>query len=151
MIRSQVTSGMVISTFLSAPIMYVSAWLLTIPWMDPTVLALALQNVSFNISIVSLFALVSAQISPYSLPLLSLLHFSLVLLFLKSMWINCAVGEGTCLCCHHGCMCVLIGVPAGPVSKWTPTLWEICDDDKQTGTKSLIYAQGNYQKIRKSG
>ncbi|KAA0716107.1 Integral membrane protein GPR155 [Triplophysa tibetana] len=53
-----VTSGMVISTFLSAPIMYVSAWLLTIPWMDPTVLALALQNVSFNISIVSLFALV---------------------------------------------------------------------------------------------
>lgn len=53
-----VTSGMVISTFLSAPIMYVSAWLLTIPWMDPTALALALQNVSFNISIVSLFALV---------------------------------------------------------------------------------------------
>ncbi|KAI7809062.1 putative integral membrane protein GPR155, partial [Triplophysa rosa] len=53
-----VTSGMVISTFLSAPIMYVSAWLLTIPWMDPTVLALALQNVSFNISIVSLFTLV---------------------------------------------------------------------------------------------
>ncbi|TRY85407.1 hypothetical protein DNTS_027931, partial [Danionella cerebrum] len=29
-----VTSGMVISTFLSAPIMYVSAWLLTIPWME---------------------------------------------------------------------------------------------------------------------
>uniref|UniRef100_A0A8B9KR61 G protein-coupled receptor 155 n=2 Tax=Astyanax mexicanus TaxID=7994 RepID=A0A8B9KR61_ASTMX len=53
-----VTSGMVISTFLSAPIMYVSAWLLTIPWMDPKPLASALQNISFNISIVSLFALV---------------------------------------------------------------------------------------------
>uniref|UniRef100_A0A8B9KNZ6 G protein-coupled receptor 155 n=1 Tax=Astyanax mexicanus TaxID=7994 RepID=A0A8B9KNZ6_ASTMX len=52
-----VTSGMVISTFLSAPIMYVSAWLLTIPWMDPKPLASALQNISFNISIVSLFAL----------------------------------------------------------------------------------------------
>ncbi|XP_051566748.1 integral membrane protein GPR155-like isoform X1 [Myxocyprinus asiaticus] len=52
-----VTSGMVISTFLSAPIMYVSAWLLTIPWMDPMQLASALQNVSFNISIISLFAL----------------------------------------------------------------------------------------------
>ncbi|MFT7799549.1 integral membrane protein GPR155 isoform X2 [Arapaima gigas] len=53
-----ITSGMVLSTFLSAPIMYVSAWLLTIPWMDPTPLVLALQNVSFNISIVSLVALV---------------------------------------------------------------------------------------------
>ncbi|XP_066542834.1 lysosomal cholesterol signaling protein isoform X2 [Hoplias malabaricus] len=53
-----VTSGMVIGTFLSAPIMYVSAWLLTIPWMDSKLLASALQNVSFNISIVSLFALV---------------------------------------------------------------------------------------------
>ncbi|XP_072541925.1 lysosomal cholesterol signaling protein [Salminus brasiliensis] len=53
-----VTSGMVISTFLSAPIMYVSAWLLTIPWMNPKPLASALQNISFNISIVSLFALV---------------------------------------------------------------------------------------------
>ncbi|KAB5577141.1 hypothetical protein PHYPO_G00206530 [Pangasianodon hypophthalmus] len=52
------TSGMVISTFLSAPIMYVSAWLLTIPWMDPKPLESALQNISFNISIVSLFALV---------------------------------------------------------------------------------------------
>lgn len=50
---------MVISTFLSAPIMYVSAWLLTIPWMDPQLLMNLLQNVSFNISIVSLFALVS--------------------------------------------------------------------------------------------
>ncbi|KAI3356243.1 hypothetical protein L3Q82_017486, partial [Scortum barcoo] len=53
-----VTSGMVISTFLSAPIMYVSAWLLTIPWMDPQLLMNSLQNVSFNISIVSLVALV---------------------------------------------------------------------------------------------
>ncbi|XP_053483023.1 integral membrane protein GPR155 [Ictalurus furcatus] len=52
------TSGMVISTFLSAPIMYVSAWLLTIPWMDSKLLESALQNISFNISIVSLVALV---------------------------------------------------------------------------------------------
>uniref|UniRef100_A0A8C9YUQ6 G protein-coupled receptor 155 n=1 Tax=Sander lucioperca TaxID=283035 RepID=A0A8C9YUQ6_SANLU len=53
-----VTSGMVISTFLSAPIMYVSAWLLTMRWMDPQLLMNSLQNVSFNISIVSLVALV---------------------------------------------------------------------------------------------
>ncbi|XP_028279963.1 integral membrane protein GPR155 isoform X2 [Parambassis ranga] len=53
-----VTSGMVISTFLSAPIMYVSAWLLTIPLMDPTPLVTELENVSFNISIISLIALV---------------------------------------------------------------------------------------------
>uniref|UniRef100_A0A8C4NLN8 Integral membrane protein GPR155 n=1 Tax=Dicentrarchus labrax TaxID=13489 RepID=A0A8C4NLN8_DICLA len=53
-----VTSGMVISTFLSAPIMYVSAWLLTIPLMDPTPLVTELENVSFNISIVCLLALV---------------------------------------------------------------------------------------------
>ncbi|KAJ8012754.1 hypothetical protein DPEC_G00046160 [Dallia pectoralis] len=53
-----ITSGMVISTFLSAPIMYVSAWLLTIPWMDPKPLMDSLQNVSFNVSIVSLFTLV---------------------------------------------------------------------------------------------
>ncbi|XP_045555477.1 integral membrane protein GPR155 isoform X2 [Salmo salar] len=52
-----VTSGMVISTFLSAPIMYVSAWLLTIPLMDPKPLVTELQNVSFNISIVSLVVL----------------------------------------------------------------------------------------------
>uniref|UniRef100_A0A8C6PWU0 G protein-coupled receptor 155a n=1 Tax=Nothobranchius furzeri TaxID=105023 RepID=A0A8C6PWU0_NOTFU len=49
-----VTSGMVISTFLSAPIMYVSAWLLTIHWMDPQLLMRSLQTVSFDISIVSL-------------------------------------------------------------------------------------------------
>ncbi|KAF7668749.1 hypothetical protein LDENG_00284180 [Lucifuga dentata] len=53
-----VTSGMVISTFLSAPIMYVSAWLLTIRWMDPQLLMNSLQNVCFNISIVSLVTLV---------------------------------------------------------------------------------------------
>ncbi|XP_029314362.1 integral membrane protein GPR155 isoform X2 [Cottoperca gobio] len=53
-----VTAGMVISTFLSAPIMYVSAWLLTMRWMDPQLLMNSLQNVSFNISIVSLVALV---------------------------------------------------------------------------------------------
>lgn len=53
-----VTAGMVISTFLSAPIMYVSAWLLTIPWMDPKLLESALKSISFNISIISLIALV---------------------------------------------------------------------------------------------
>ncbi|XP_017164522.1 integral membrane protein GPR155 isoform X4 [Poecilia reticulata] len=53
-----VTSGMVISTFLSAPIMYVSAWLLTIPLMDPSPLVAELENVSFNISIISLIGLV---------------------------------------------------------------------------------------------
>lgn len=51
---------MVISTFVSAPIMYVSAWLLTIPSMDPNPLAAALQSVSFDISIVSLISLVGA-------------------------------------------------------------------------------------------
>lgn len=49
---------MVISTFLSAPIMYVSAWLLTIPLMDPTPLMAELENVSFNSSVISLVALV---------------------------------------------------------------------------------------------
>lgn len=53
-----ITSGMVISTFVSAPIMYVSAWLLTIPSMDPNPLASALQNVSFDISVVSLVSLI---------------------------------------------------------------------------------------------
>ncbi|NWI20662.1 GP155 protein, partial [Crypturellus soui] len=53
-----ITSGMVISTFVSAPIMYVSAWLLTIPSMDPNPLAAALQNVTFDISIVSLLSLI---------------------------------------------------------------------------------------------
>lgn len=50
---------MVISTFVSAPIMYVSAWLLTFPTMDPKPLAYAIQNVSFDISIISLVSLVS--------------------------------------------------------------------------------------------
>uniref|UniRef100_UPI0037E75A7E lysosomal cholesterol signaling protein-like n=1 Tax=Semicossyphus pulcher TaxID=241346 RepID=UPI0037E75A7E len=53
-----VTSGMVVGTFLSAPIMYVSAWLLSIPWMDPQVLMNSLQSVTFDISILSLIALV---------------------------------------------------------------------------------------------
>lgn len=54
-----ITSGMVISTFVSAPIMYVSAWLLTFPTMDAKPLAYAIQNVSFDISIISLVSLVS--------------------------------------------------------------------------------------------
>ncbi|XP_026789244.3 integral membrane protein GPR155 isoform X3 [Pangasianodon hypophthalmus] len=53
-----VTSGMVISTLLSAPIMYLSAWLLSIPWMEATHLISELQDVSFNISIISIIALV---------------------------------------------------------------------------------------------
>ncbi|XP_068184580.1 lysosomal cholesterol signaling protein [Antennarius striatus] len=53
-----VTAGMVISTFLSAPIMYVSAWLLTMPHMDPQLVMNSLLSVSFNISIVSSLALV---------------------------------------------------------------------------------------------
>ncbi|XP_058046256.1 integral membrane protein GPR155 isoform X2 [Ahaetulla prasina] len=53
-----ITSGMVISTFVSAPILYVSAWLLTIPSMDPDRLSAAIQNVSFDISIVSLVSLI---------------------------------------------------------------------------------------------
>ncbi|KAM6979264.1 lysosomal cholesterol signaling protein-like isoform 2-T2 [Tautogolabrus adspersus] len=53
-----VASGMVISTFLSAPIMYVSALLLSIPWMDPQLLMNSLQSFTFDISIVSLVALV---------------------------------------------------------------------------------------------
>ncbi|XP_054578774.1 integral membrane protein GPR155 [Eptesicus fuscus] len=53
-----ITSGMVISTFVSAPIMYISAWLLTFPSMDPKPLAYAIQNVSFDISIISLVSLI---------------------------------------------------------------------------------------------
>lgn len=53
-----ITSGMVISTFVSAPIMYVSAWLLTFPTMDTKPLAYAIQNVSFDISIISLVSLI---------------------------------------------------------------------------------------------
>ncbi|KAB1278545.1 Integral membrane protein GPR155 [Camelus dromedarius] len=53
-----ITSGMVISTFVSAPIMYVSAWLLTFPTMDPKPLEYAIQNVSFDISIISLVSLI---------------------------------------------------------------------------------------------
>lgn len=64
---------MVISTFLSAPIMYVSAWLLTIRCMDPQRLMNSLQNVSFNISIVSFVALVSQTCHFSSLFFLTLL------------------------------------------------------------------------------
>ncbi|XP_036900318.1 integral membrane protein GPR155 [Sturnira hondurensis] len=53
-----ITSGMIISTFVSAPIMYVSAWLLTFPSMDPKPLAYAIQTVSFDISIISLISLI---------------------------------------------------------------------------------------------
>ncbi|OCT61163.1 G protein-coupled receptor 155 S homeolog isoform X1 [Xenopus laevis] len=53
-----ITPGMVISTFVSAPIMYVSAWLLTIPSMDVKPLVSALQNVSFDISILSILSLI---------------------------------------------------------------------------------------------
>ncbi|XP_051871707.1 integral membrane protein GPR155 isoform X2 [Pristis pectinata] len=53
-----VTPGMVISTFVSAPIMYVSAWLLTVPSMQAEVLQSAIQDVSFDLSIVTLFFLV---------------------------------------------------------------------------------------------
>ncbi|XP_041662322.1 integral membrane protein GPR155-like [Cheilinus undulatus] len=53
-----VTSGMVISTFLSAPIMYVSAWLLSIRQMDRQLVMASLQSVSFNISILSIVLLI---------------------------------------------------------------------------------------------
>lgn len=53
-----VSPGMVINTFVSAPIMYVSAWLLTVPSMDAEVLQSAIQDVSFDLSIVTLFFLI---------------------------------------------------------------------------------------------
>ncbi|XP_062908217.1 lysosomal cholesterol signaling protein-like isoform X2 [Mobula hypostoma] len=53
-----VTPGMVINTLVSAPIMYVSAWLLTVPSMQTEVLRSAIQDVSFDLSIVTLFFLV---------------------------------------------------------------------------------------------
>ncbi|XP_077392706.1 lysosomal cholesterol signaling protein [Festucalex cinctus] len=52
-----IISGMVISTLLSAPIMFTSAWLLTLRRMDPQLLMSTLQDVSFDISIVCLVAL----------------------------------------------------------------------------------------------
>ncbi|XP_077472581.1 lysosomal cholesterol signaling protein [Stigmatopora argus] len=52
-----VISGMVISTLLSAPIMFTSAWLLTLRQMDPRLLTNALQGVSFDISVVCFVAL----------------------------------------------------------------------------------------------
>uniref|UniRef100_H3DHS7 G protein-coupled receptor 155 n=1 Tax=Tetraodon nigroviridis TaxID=99883 RepID=H3DHS7_TETNG len=57
-----VTSGMVICTFLSAPIMYVSAWLVTISWNDPQFVMNSLQTVSVDVSIVSLVGLVWALV-----------------------------------------------------------------------------------------
>ncbi|XP_034549883.1 integral membrane protein GPR155-like [Notolabrus celidotus] len=53
-----VTSGMVISTFLSAPIMYVSAWLLSICQMDSKLVLNSLQSVTINISVLSLVLLI---------------------------------------------------------------------------------------------
>lgn len=104
---AQVTSGMVIGTFLSAPIMYVSAWLLTIPWMDSDPLASALQHVSFNISIISLFALVSVEGFHFSF--LQSSNFVWFCFLLKTWtvtvcWFCCrphAGGESTCLCCFY--------------------------------------------------
>ncbi|XP_019945714.2 lysosomal cholesterol signaling protein [Paralichthys olivaceus] len=81
-----VTSGMVISTFLSAPIMYVSAWLLTMRRMDPQVLMNSLQNVSFNISIVSLVLLVwTIAVMFLSKKLKRLPHIFTVNLFLAQL------------------------------------------------------------------
>ncbi|KAM6978424.1 lysosomal cholesterol signaling protein-like [Tautogolabrus adspersus] len=53
-----VTSGMVICTFLSAPIMYVSAWLLSIRRLDAQRVMVSLQSVTFHMSILSLILLV---------------------------------------------------------------------------------------------
>uniref|UniRef100_A0A4W6E6Z6 G protein-coupled receptor 155 n=1 Tax=Lates calcarifer TaxID=8187 RepID=A0A4W6E6Z6_LATCA len=87
-----VTSGMVISTFLSAPIMYVSAWLLTIPWMDPELLMNSLQNVSFNISIVSLVALVwTITVMFLSKKFKRLPHMFTVNLFLAQFLTSCGM------------------------------------------------------------
>ncbi|XP_061735993.1 lysosomal cholesterol signaling protein [Nerophis ophidion] len=52
-----IISGMVISTFLSAPIMFTSAWLLTLRWMDSRLVMNALQDVRFYISVAGLVAL----------------------------------------------------------------------------------------------
>uniref|UniRef100_A0A8C8K4C9 DEP domain-containing protein n=1 Tax=Oncorhynchus tshawytscha TaxID=74940 RepID=A0A8C8K4C9_ONCTS len=80
-----VTSGMVLSTFLSAPIMYVSAWLLTIPWMDPKPLMDSLQNVSFNVSIISLVTLVSLTVMFLSKKFKRLPHMFTLNLFLAQI------------------------------------------------------------------
>ncbi|XP_019713171.1 integral membrane protein GPR155 [Hippocampus comes] len=52
-----IISGMVICTLLSAPIMFTSAWLLTLRRMDPRLLMSTLQDVSFDISLVCFVAL----------------------------------------------------------------------------------------------
>uniref|UniRef100_A0A673Y1T3 G protein-coupled receptor 155 n=1 Tax=Salmo trutta TaxID=8032 RepID=A0A673Y1T3_SALTR len=80
-----VTSGMVLSTFLSAPIMYVSAWLLTIPWMDPKPLMDSLQNVSYNVSIISLVTLVSLTVMFLSKKFKRLPHMFTLNLFLAQI------------------------------------------------------------------
>ncbi|XP_016131762.1 integral membrane protein GPR155-like [Sinocyclocheilus grahami] len=102
-----VTSGMVIGTFLSAPIMYVSAWLLTIPWMDSDPLASALQHVSFNISIISLFALVwSVAVMLLSRKFCRIPHIFTINLFMAQVVADCMKGKD----CERGCLisvCVL--------------------------------------------
>ncbi|XP_060683299.1 lysosomal cholesterol signaling protein isoform X1 [Hemiscyllium ocellatum] len=82
-----VTPGMVINTFVSAPIMYVSAWLLTIPSMHTQVLQSAIQSISFDISIVTLVFLVwSVAVMLLSKKFKQLPHlFSINLLLAQSM------------------------------------------------------------------
>uniref|UniRef100_A0A4W6BND0 G protein-coupled receptor 155 n=1 Tax=Lates calcarifer TaxID=8187 RepID=A0A4W6BND0_LATCA len=93
-----VTSGMVISTFLSAPIMYVSAWLLTIPLMDPTPLVTELENVSFNISIVSLVALVwTIAVMLLSRKFNRLPHLFALNLFLAQAFLTCLSCVSVCV------------------------------------------------------
>lgn len=58
---------MVICTFISAPIMYVSAWLVTISWNDPQFVMNSVQNVSVDVSIVGLVGLVSRSCTFYYL------------------------------------------------------------------------------------
>uniref|UniRef100_UPI0037E7A4E8 lysosomal cholesterol signaling protein-like n=1 Tax=Semicossyphus pulcher TaxID=241346 RepID=UPI0037E7A4E8 len=84
-----VTSGMVICTFLSAPIMYVSVWLLSIRRMDPVLVMNSLQSVTFNISIMSLIALVwTIAVMFLSKKLKRLPHMFTVNLFL-AQFITC--------------------------------------------------------------
>lgn len=90
---------MVVCTFLSAPIMYVSAWLLTIPSMDPKLVMNSLQNVSFNISIVSLVALVSHHYT-----LIRVMYFSCFVFFLLEILLVCVPPKaalGPPICMHN--------------------------------------------------
>uniref|UniRef100_S4RUT6 G protein-coupled receptor 155a n=1 Tax=Petromyzon marinus TaxID=7757 RepID=S4RUT6_PETMA len=52
------STGMVVCTFLSAPLMYVSSWLLAMPRLDDHVTRAVLDSVSFDIGIVGLIFLV---------------------------------------------------------------------------------------------